>query len=119
MDPIKLADQAAEHAAKQNDRYLFIFILIIVFAGAVWLFRWMIGIIDRKNALSEDRLERQTTLLEGLFREANQSRERVASVISDNTAHVVACTEQMRDNTEMLRKSSYALEKASLIIEKY
>lgn len=115
MDPIKLAD----HLEQQNDRYLFIVILVVVFALAVWLFKWMIGRIEHQNKLSEDRIERQTVLLEGLFREANASRERVASVISDNTAHVVACTEQMSDNTEMLRKSSYALEKASLIMEKF
>lgn len=115
MDPTKVTD----HLANQNDRYLFIFILVVVFALAIWLFRWMIGRIEHQNKLSEDRIERQTVLLEGLFKTANATTEKVAGVVADNTAHVVACAEHMSDQTEMLRKSSYALEKASLIMEKF
>lgn len=113
-DPVEVA---AKYAG-QSDRWILNFILILGFAGVVFICRWLINGAEKRSAITEERLERQTKLLADLFHEANTSRERIAGVIADNTNHVCASVEIMKDNTEMLRRQDQVLEKACLLLER-
>lgn len=85
-EALKLADSAAAKSSA-DPNYLPIVLLFIAVIGGVWLFRWLVG-----------RLERQTELLTGLFKEANEGRVRVAEIVAINT-------ETLRENTEFLRRA--------------
>lgn len=82
---LKLADHAAQKA-QENPQYIQTVILFVAIIGGAWLFKWLVG-----------RLEKQTTLLEGLFQEANKGREEAAKVIAVNS-------EVIREATEFLRR---------------
>ena len=87
MDEAAIA--LADHAAKQaqnNPQYVQTLMLFIALIGGAWLFRWLIG-----------RLEKQTTLLEGLFQEANRGRDEASKVIAVNS-------EVIREATDFLRR---------------
>lgn len=87
--------------------------LLVVFAFAVfWLVKWLVGRIERQTTISEERIERQTKLLEGLFKEANESRihvaETMSKALSENASKFEACTSRMNqslsENTEFVRR---------------
>lgn len=82
---IKLADHAAQQA-QSNPQYIQTLLLFAAIVGGAWLFKWLVG-----------RLEKQTSLLEGLFQEASRGREEATKVIAVNT-------EVLRDTTEFLRR---------------
>lgn len=90
----ELPKVATEIAAKSasDPNYLPIVLLIACLAGFVWLFKWLVG-----------RLDQQTELLAGLFKEANEGRVKLAEVVAVNSTVVTECRDAMRENTDILR----------------
>lgn len=115
---IETATKFADHAAQQNDRWLLICLLVFIFAGAIWVMRWLLNRDEANGKLREERLERMSKLLEGLFKDSNEGRATAIGVISTHTAHVIECTNQMRDNTERLRKADQTIERACLLLDR-
>lgn len=77
---------AADHAAMQSDRWLFVATLLILIVGAVFLWRWMTE--DRKAVA-----ERLTSITD---RHITQS-EKLAEVVTNNTA-------ALQTNSQMMAK---------------
>lgn len=92
MDPIALAKNAAQNV--QDPSYLPLLLLFLCLAGGAWIGKWLVG-----------RLEKQTTLLEGLFKDANDGRAEVAKVVAVNTTVILECRDAMRENTQLLRRA--------------
>lgn len=90
------AEQALNLAGK-DDRYIINYLLIfVIILGTIaigCLFKWLIG-----------RLQNQTTLLAGLFKEASDGRERVAAIVAESTVVIRDCRDTIRDNTEFMRR---------------
>ena len=94
-DPTKIADHLASKDPQYIINYLLIFVMIAGAGATAWMFKWLVG-----------RLQNQTTLLAGLFKEASDGRERVASIVAENTAVIRECRDQITENTEFLRRAN-------------
>lgn len=103
MQPTQLTD-AVSNIASKNAQYILnwilIFTIVLGAAGAAWLFKWLVG-----------RLQEQTALLADLFKSATEGRERVATIVAENTAIIRECRDTMCENTEMFRRVKDVIDK--------
>lgn len=91
MTPIEIAHKAAEEGARQNDRYLFLLLLAVVFAVIFVAGKWLVGQIKGLETLRAQESKERTDLLAGLFKEANEGRVKCAEIVAGNAEVVREC----------------------------
>lgn len=55
--------QAAQHAAQQSDRYLFLLVLAVFGAAVFWAFRWLVGQYTSQTKSLAEVIERNSAAL--------------------------------------------------------
>jgi hypothetical protein len=95
MSGIESVTKAVEAAAQQNDRYLFLFALVIIMAGGGLVIRWLVNKYDKAEIRSQadrDAYQRGLTDLVTKGFEVTQklvlATESNSRVIEENTAEL-------------------------------
>lgn len=83
----------AGQLAGQSDRGLFLFALVVLGSFGLAVVRYLVR-----------RGEKQSQELAGLFQEANVGRVELAKALGANTEVLCETREQLRENTEILRR---------------
>ena len=93
-----------DHASRQSDRWLMIVLLVVILVGGAWLIRMVLGAMMKQMSGIVDELKKDRI-------EAEKQRDKLADVITDNTAALTAHTECTRSQAAALANLQLAVQR--------
>jgi cell division protein FtsL len=105
MPPTQVQDMI-DHAARQSDRWLMILLLVVILVGGVWLIRMVFGAMARQITAIVDELKADR-------KNAEKDRDRLETVIEENTAALTAHVECSRNQSSALQQLQIAVQRCA------